>query len=537
MAITGMTKRRSARRAPTRYGRLRTGGLSGPDARERWGTRAFAAGILFAACVPSSAQTWRIQSAISTEFDLTDNADLTPNGRSDFISQIAPRLTVREIGAHTRLDARVALPVVISARGSSSTQSSSVRPEVNVTGTAELVPHLFFVDGSVQVSQQYASPFGARPQNVVNDTNNRYTAQLYSVSPYLRADGPGDLHYDLRSNNTWTGASDTSSNLDRSYTSEITGNITSAARPFGWGLEYDRVDSSFRDQETQRTEIGRVRGNWRIDPQVELSATVGYENDSFVLLETSGTTYGAGVKWHPSDRTTLSADWEHRFFGGSYRVAYDHRSPLTVWTLRASRDITSYPQELARLAGGANVSTLLDQIFASRVTDPVQRQSLVDQLIRERGLPDVLGAPTTLTTQRVTLQQSVQGTVGLLGARNTVFVTLFHTKSEPVGGTAALADVLGQFQDNNTQTGASVVWTYKLLEFYTLSTSADWSRAVPNGDIEGTSTQRSIRVQLTAPLSPKTDAFAGVRHQRLVSDIQAGYRENAIFFGMAHRFY
>src|SRR5256885_8084943 len=35
---------------------------------------------------------------------------------------------------------------------------------------------------------------------------------------------------------------------------------------------------------------------------------------------------------------------EHRFFGPSYNVAVENRTPLSVWSLTASRTITTYPR-------------------------------------------------------------------------------------------------------------------------------------------------------------------------------------------------
>jgi hypothetical protein len=93
-------------------------------------------------------------------------------------------------------------------------------------------------------------------------------------------------------------------------------------------------------------------------------------------------------------------------------------------------------------------------------------------------------------------------------------------------------------QNDNTQTGTNIVWTYKLTPLYTLATSGDWVRTVPlggNGSLR--SNQTVFRVVLSAPLSPLTTVYTGARHQRLTSDVQASYRESAIFVGIRHIFY
>ena len=59
-------------------------------------------------------------------------------------------------------------------------------------------------------------------------------------------------------------------------------------------------------------------------------------------------------------------------------------------TLRISRNITSYPQQLANLPAGGDVSALLNRLFLTTIPDPTQRQQAIDQFIRDRGLPAVL---------------------------------------------------------------------------------------------------------------------------------------------------
>jgi uncharacterized protein (PEP-CTERM system associated) len=209
-----------------------------------------------------------------------------------------------------------------------------------------------------------------------------------------------------------------------------------------------------------------------------------------------------------------------------------------VWAFRASRDITTYPQQLANIAAGVDVDTLLNGLFASRVPDPAQRQSFINQLIRDRGLPAVLSSPLALFSEQITLQESLQGTAGVLGARNSIFLTAYRTRTEPVVGQVVTipTDLLG-LQNNNTQTGTNIVWTYKLTPLYTLVTSGDWSRSVPNIDTGVRSTQLTFRVVLSAPLSPLTTVYTGARHQRLISDTQQSYTETGIYVGIRHAFY
>ena len=46
----------------------------------------------------------------------------------------------------------------------------------------------------------------------------------------------------------------------------------------------------------------------------------GYEDNRYSVTDYSGAIYGAGLQWKPTERTSLDAKWEHRFFGSSYSV-------------------------------------------------------------------------------------------------------------------------------------------------------------------------------------------------------------------------
>jgi uncharacterized protein (PEP-CTERM system associated) len=235
-------------------------------------------------------------------------------------------------------------------------------------------------------------------------------------------------------------------------------------------------------------------------------------------------------------RTNLDADAEHRFFGTSYHVALVHRTPLSIWTLRASRDMTTYPQEIATLRAESNVEALLNSIFASRLTDPIARQSFVDQLIHDRGLPSTLASPIDLFTEQPVLQESLDATVSLLGARNSVLMTAYRRRTERIPGTAfALLD-LNTSQTDNTQIGTNVVWSLRLTAVYSLSTSADWFRTDANDQSGTRSRQLTLQTALSAALSSLTRAFAGVRHQRFTSNSHATIEETAIFMGLDHAF-
>ena len=106
------------------------------------------------------------------------------------------------------------------------------------------------------------------PSSLANATDNRYTAQSYSVSPYIKGNVPGNVSLRVARHEylvrcQWRRRSAT---VD-SYTNEIDGRhyARSARRSAGRSSTTDRMSSS-ADQQSQMTEIGRVRAADRARP-------------------------------------------------------------------------------------------------------------------------------------------------------------------------------------------------------------------------------------------------------------------------------
>lgn len=475
---------------------------------------------------------------ISWESTYTDNVDLSSDRKSDWVNEFRPGMLFVENGAHVKVNGTVSLPMLVYARTS---KNDRVLPEANIAGTVEAIDRLVYIDGTVDVSQQYLSPFGARPQDVSSATQNRYTSQLYSVSPYIKSKVADGIDYELRQKSTWSNANGSSVNGlgTRSYTSEVSGHVEREARPAGWRLEYDRNDISFAGQSQDETsEIARATALYRVDPTLQFGVSGGYEDDKFFLTRDSGAIYGVVVEWHPSSRMSLIASGEHRFFGASYHVKLDDHIRRIVWSLDASRDITSYPQQLGTLQAGSDVSALLNALFAPRITDPALRQNLVDQFIRDRGLPSTLSSPLALLSQQLTLAELARGTIGVVGARNTILFDAFRSRVQPIPGTEAeaLSPLLTQLI-NNTQTGAGITWTYQLAPSLTLATDATWARTTQDVAPLGTTRLYALHTILTRNVTALTSLHAGVRYQDSNSDVAQSFREFAVFVGLTHRFH
>ena len=475
-----------------------------------------------------------ITPSISVEETLTNNVNLESNAvrRGDLVTQVTPQLSISETGAHSSLFGSIALPILLYARTGS--ENNKVEPQINLLGNLELADRLLYIEGAVNVNQQYLTPFGPRSESLANATDNRFTGQTYRISPYLSSPVGSNYTYQLRDDNIWTKGN--SNVVADTYTNELVGRIDREPRPLGWGIDIDRSDTKFQGQPSQLLELARGRALYQIDPQFLISLSAGYEHNDLLLQTKDDAIYGMGIAWTPTERARVAAKWEHRFFGASYNVSAENRTPLSVWRLVASRDITTYPQQIASLQSGTDVTSALNQLFSSRVPDAAARQALIDQIIRDRGLPSQLSSGVTVYSQQVTLQESLTATAGIVGARNSTFFSVYRLRQQPISGSGeVLPDLLGALQDN-TQYGFNVVWTHNLTPLLVLTASVDASRTVDNTQ-PITTKQGSVRAGLTSPLSLDTYVYGAIRYQILRSNVTTDYNEAAVIVGINHRFH
>ncbi|HEX8011832.1 MAG TPA: TIGR03016 family PEP-CTERM system-associated outer membrane protein [Casimicrobiaceae bacterium] len=480
------------------------------------------------------AQTWQFQPSGAIRETLTDNVNLAPSdrARTDLVTQITPGFTVSEQGGRTSLSGNVRVPILLYARTGG--ENDKVLPEGNLKGRIEAVEDFLFVEGAASAQQAYFTPFGAQPVSLANATANRYRADSYRVSPYLKSPTSREIRYELRDDNTWTRLAGAPAGANDSYTNRLTGKVFRDPTPVGWAVEIERTSDKFVGQRALVTELARARLPVQIDPEIRASVSGGYEDNRYTFTEPRGAIYGGGAEWRPAPRTAVKGEWEHRFFGSSYQLSFDNRTPLSTWNVKASRNLTSYPQQLASLPAGGDVAATLNQLFLSRIPDPAERQSVVDQIISSAGLPAFLSNPITLYAQQVYLQELARATVGILGVRNHLLLTAYRSRTQPIAGSGTPLPPELAAQNNNTQTGANIVWDHTLTPVATFSVNAAIAKTIANGPFEGSTTQRSVIAALSSQLSPSLTVHAGMRYQILHSDITSSYREAAIFAGLSY---
>jgi len=487
--------------------------------------------------MPAWSQTWKFLPSIGLAETITNNVDLSPSAtrQGDFVTQITPGIAFSERGPRSKLDGTVSVPVLLYAR--TGAENNNVFPQANVLGDVALVERFFHIEAAANVSQQMFSPFGAQPNDLSNASANRYRTQTYAVDPYIAGELGDGGKYQLRNNNVWTIVSGAPTNLNNSDYHQLIADLNNETQRVGYRAHYEYSEVRFSDSTNIKTQLGRVGPVWAVEPQLRLLATVGYEQNDYAFTSSQGAIYGGGLEWNPTERTHVVGLYEHRFFGPSYILTFNHRTPLSEWSLSATLNITTYPQQLATVPGGLDVSAFLNSILLSSIPDPVARQDAVNQLIAQRGLPNTLVVPVNVYSEQILLKQSQTATVTLIGARNTILFTVYNLRSEPITATGTvLPPVLG-INNNNTQTGGSIVWTTRLTASLNLATTVNAYRTVGNdSQFPGYTRQGIAQTTLSTQLSPRTTAFVGARYQALKSNIVSDYTEAAAMLGVSYTF-
>src|SRR5581483_3610267 len=184
--------------------------------------------------------------------------------------------------------------------------TGTIAPVGSIGGTYKAIDNFLYVDASATFSQNYVSPLGAQPRDIVNDTSNRYTSQAYNFAPYIRGVLPGNVSYLVRDQNTWTDSSNIGSTAAKppvTYANTASAHLTSTSGRIGWTVDYNRsyYDSGVLDG-TSVTETLRAALPIRITDELVAGPRAGYERDRFLGSSVHSSIYGVQAMWTPTDR-------------------------------------------------------------------------------------------------------------------------------------------------------------------------------------------------------------------------------------------
>jgi uncharacterized protein (PEP-CTERM system associated) len=490
---------------------------------------------------PAAAENWTVTPSVAVRETYTTNANLGGSGQEEwaFVTDLTPRIGFQGLGARARLTGDVAVQF---QQYLGEYDAGNIYPQANLLGNIEAIERFFFVEGAINISQRYLSPFAPQPQSNIGDTNNRYDSYSYRVSPYIQGTFAGEGSYFLRNDSIWSTLGNVPAGVSAytrsSFVNQWIGRAESPSRrTFSVGAELDTTYTKFQDQPALTTELVQGLVHWRPDPQVHLYAIGGYEQNNYVLTESSDITYGGGGEWRPTDRTLVAGRYVHRFFGDSYLVDVTHRNPFSAISVNASRNISTYPQQLFALPAGASVAGLIDAAFTTRIPDPAARAEAVQTFLNQTGLPATLQSPLNYYTQQVLLLEQASATFTLLGARNSLAFTVYYRDSEPLAGaTGFVLPPEFAIQNNNTQRGGAIAFNHRLTTLTGLTATATRYDTTARAPLTGKSTTNAFLVGLRSQLSPKTTGVTGLTYTDFDSNLRSDYEEFTAYVGLNLRF-
>ena len=487
----------------------------------------------------STAAEWKISPKLNLLETYTDNVRLAEQGneKSDFITQINPGILLTGTGARLKVNANYTMQNLFYANENNPNRTVH---QLRAGANAELIKNFFFLDSTANISQQNISLLGPLTTNNENITNNRTTVKTYSISPYVRHNFSNFASTQARytHNAVYTGVEGLSGRQSDTILLSLTSG--SAFRTLGWGLNYskqklDIIGTSIENE--------RYAGNLRypISSKFSLTGTSGYQKFGYTssIGRTAGSFWTAGFVWTPSKRTNIIANTGKSFFGNTYTLIASHHTRRSTWSLNANQNITTTRDQFL-IPATNDTANFLNQLWTSKIPDPVMRQQTVDTFIRDNDLSASIFDPINFLTNRFFLQKRVQASVALSGARNTLILSIFHMLREPQSSGEADNVLLGSnnfaLNGNIKQTGANALWSWKISPRTNANIGAIYVRSniLATGQEDETKT---FRVGLTKQIQPKLNGAVNFRHvERTSNQIGSEYRENAIIASLSMLF-
>lgn len=487
----------------------------------------------------AAAAEWKITPSVNLNETYSDNVTLAPRGseKSDWVTQINPGVSLNGVGSRLKADASYVMQNLGYAQGNG---RSMTRHQLNAGANAELADNLFFLEGQAAISQQNTSQLGPQATDNTSATGNRTDVKTSSISPYLRHHSGDFASSEIRYTHSEvnTGASGLSdSRTDRI---QLQSNSGTAFRTLGWGVNY----SNEKTANTNIQDIDResLSGNLRylITPKLSLTATGGYEKNSYVSIASKpeDSFWAAGFSWTPSTKTSINASAGQRFFGNTYSLDASHRARSTVWSLGYSEDITTTQSQFL-IPVTISTATFLDQLWAAQIPDTTTRQLFVDAFIQSNGLPAALSESVNFLTNRVFLQKRLQASVAVTGKKNTLIISLFNALRDAQTSQAQDSILLGNanraLNDQTKQVGGNASWIWRIGQRTSASLNAAYTRN-SDSSLGNTNNNRSVRFGLTRQFQPKLSGSIELRQLQQGSSQSSNYREKAIMASLSMKF-
>lgn len=475
------------------------------------------------------ARAWTVQPMASLSQTFTDNLQLTGvDPVSDAVTRLTAGVQVAAQTGQLRGYLDYSLSGLVHARHS---DLNTLQNNLNSAFTADLVPGRMKVDVLGGISRSAVSAFAAQPTQDGGAQGNATELRRLRVAPSVVGPLARDLRY---SANLVLEASDArDSTIGDSTSSTLGVRVEPVVRGlFGWAVEGSLLRSDFK--EGRATANDRLFGSalWRIDSlDMALTGSAGIEySDMSSASRQRYANWGLGAAWTPSPRTTVSAQYDDRFFGPSRRLSLDHRTALTSWHVGKSRSLTTSGGQ-GEVGGRGTAFDLLYAQFATVLPDPARRADAVNAFLRTRGISPA-SEPGFLRSS-VLVQDREEVSVAYRATRSTAVLAWSRTRSARLVVQAGLADDLATSDEVRLQ-GFSLDLSHRLTPDASLGVLLSHQRG--NGSSAAQDNlQRKVGVRYSVRPGANSDLTVGFS-RTLADSVPLPYDETALVVTLGYRF-
>ncbi|GAA5160644.1 hypothetical protein GCM10025770_08570 [Viridibacterium curvum] len=490
---------------------------------------------------------WRTTTGVDLGETYSDNVNRQPSSRAqeNWGTEISPWL--RGAGQSARLNGSLDLRVQ-NWINSNTANRSALRG--HASGTLAVVEDHLDVDGGVSRDRQQVSQFSAPDASYATPSNSTEVTRTWA-SPVL---------YTRFGNAGYVAARYRFENVD-SERSELSGQNSTATLDIANGAAFGRLGWGFSGRHysttakaTQATSSDSYNGSLTYAVTPEMTATLfgGQEFNDYSGGQRQHTwNWGAGLKWQPTERTTLNAQTTKRFFGRGFSYGVSQRWRRSVFDWSYERDVNSFSNTASR--NGLMKNPAVDTIYSAAytaalalvpasITDPFERETYALLILQGAGIPALLPntsgylSSQTYTDKRMRLAWRIEGQRNLVSLSGYTSDRETLTQQILTSSATGSSDDLIQFS-RVKQRGWSVDWRHDLsartstsLRYGYTDTSGyanNGARTTTHVSILGLSLSNRLGVNTTGVLSVTRTQSRGAG---------ADYRENAISATLSHRF-
>ncbi len=453
------------------------------------------------------------------------------NGR-ELVLRVSPGILFNSRSG--RLQGRFSYtPSLIERRGNAATAGGEVQHSLNSALVAEVIPNWGYVDLNGTLSQQATSPFAQQTaEGSLQRNDDRTLVATGSVTPHAQGQIGGEARYELSGSIGQT-RSKAVPGVDSKYMS-ASAIVQSAGigRPLDWSLRIFGDHTVYAQQNAVDTRRAIADVSARPVPELRLTLRGGRETaaEGGASSAQPTTSYGAGLLWGPSQRTSLSIDADRRYFGHSGSASFSHRMPRAIVSYSFRRDVTRSADALAFTPPVTLYQLLFDQ-QASVEPDPIARDTLVRDTLAKDGLDPNQTVQFGYVTSVLSLRQLHTLALTWLGQRLTLTVQATADSTGALTLSSVSDPVTGVATRQHAYSGSA---SYRLTPLTSVSFSGE--RRMVFGNSLGQATDlRSVVLGFTSQLGRQLTGQINARYTDFNSTLTP-YRETALSGSLNLRF-